>query len=176
MFADCASGMRAWCVPEGDGLQLMSKLDLGHGYMSSQKVCVYTCMHMHTIYIHTCTHTYMHGYTHAHNKNYYMHTHKCTLTHTYVYTCTPVHMCTHMPHTPTSLYFTAVGQDYYHAGPLSGQYCWCRHVVPSMVQSEISTLVVCTYHFFDITLTVYSSFVYRCSSTVLPCTLAVPLA
>ena len=35
-----------------------------------------------------------------------MHTHKCTLTHTYVYTFTPVHMCTHMPHTPTSLYFT----------------------------------------------------------------------
>ena len=26
----------------------------------------------------------------------------------------------------------------YHAGPLSGLYCWCRHVVLSMVQSEIS--------------------------------------
>ena len=55
-----------------------------------------------------------------------------------------------------SLCTTAGGQDYYHAGPLSGPYCWCRHVVPLMVQSEISALV-CLYCFFHITLTAYSS-------------------
>ena len=97
-FADCACGTRGWCVPKGNGLQLLSKLDLGHGYMSSQKVCVYTCMHTHTIYIHTCTHTYMHDYTHAHNKiipyaytQMYTHSHICIHFHprTYVHAHAP---------------------------------------------------------------------------------------
>ena len=76
--------------------------------------------------------------------------------------------------TQLSLCTTAGGQDYYHAGPLTGQYYWCRHVVPLMVQSEISALV-CLYCFFLNTLTAFSSCLCS-SSTVLLCTLAMPLA